>query len=209
MNECAFCDLSETKIEFDKPFYSGNGYKAISSIGAITEGWVLVVPDMHCTSSKNFFEKDSYINFVNEIRRSIQGEYGECVVFEHGPKEEGSLTGCGVDHAHLHIVPLSYREFQKSIDQSGRDWTKVKFEEINSHVGDAEYLLYSGAQEWEERSVRIHILEESESQFFRKVAAMVLGVPDNYDYKKYQYIENAIKTRRRLVGKQVSPCEVA
>ena len=209
MDKCVFCCGSHVANEYDEPFYARYGYKALSSVGAINEGWVLIIPDEHCASSKKYFSVSSYLDFVKTVKIGVQEEYGECVVFEHGPKSAGSLTGCGVDHAHLHIVPVNFYDFEEAVGKAGKEWKKIRLDDVEAYVRENEYLMYSNSEDWDSGLVNIHILPESESQFFRKVVALISGASEFYDYKKYKFTDNAINTKRRLHKLFHSCCEVA
>ena len=38
----------------------------------------------------------------------VERAFGPVTVFEHGPSRPGRAPGCGVDHLHVHLVPLPF-----------------------------------------------------------------------------------------------------
>jgi hypothetical protein len=66
--------------------------------------------------------------------------------FEHGPSAAGSSVGCGVDHAHLHMIidaPFSFRDFASNAAESGQiTWqdkpTKIAHQLVEPHTS---YLI--------------------------------------------------------------------
>ena len=41
-------------------------------------------------------------------------------MFEHGASHTGSIMGCGVDHAHVHLVPLDFNLAEEAVSELGR-----------------------------------------------------------------------------------------
>src|SRR6185503_1320171 len=50
-------------------------------------------------------EMKEFKNFLCSILTQCYGAVG---AFEHGPSAASRTVGCGVDHAHLHLVPLQF-----------------------------------------------------------------------------------------------------
>jgi len=116
---CDFC------LEFlDKPensfhrIYGGDphsrllletpGFAILPSIGQIVEGYLLLLPRQHFAaigdlSPSGLRELDGLMRFAGDL---LKTEYGPYIVFEHGTRSEGA-GGCGIYHAHLHMVPLA------------------------------------------------------------------------------------------------------
>lgn len=64
MDECRFCGIANGR---DNSLWSENAkvaesenYFAISSIGALVEGWTLIVPKKHCCSMKTVYSGSRY-----------------------------------------------------------------------------------------------------------------------------------------------------
>src|SRR5260370_16987094 len=85
-----------------------DNFRIFPSIGQIVEGYLLIAPVQHyCTLDELPTELVGELAAICERARSIVSQnYGPCISFEHGAR--GPVNGgCGIYHAHLHIVPLS------------------------------------------------------------------------------------------------------
>jgi ATP adenylyltransferase len=80
---------------------------ALPTVGALVEGWILVVPKSPALSFAEIStpQFDELEAFLGDIIPLLQESYGPVAIFEHGPSRHGSAVGCGVDYAHLHLVP--------------------------------------------------------------------------------------------------------
>ena len=204
MDICRFCHIADGHGggEENAFFMSTDEYFAMPSIGSLVEGWALVCPKRHAVSSSKVADSNGFWNFVYSVGEKVQEEYGSVVVFEHGAIAEGSLTGCGVDHAHVHIVPIEKKKFRYGVDEEISDWETVRLSEMAAVVRGREYLMHATLDSIKSGYCMVHFLGEPRSQFFRKIIARALGVPDKFDYKKFRYLENAIGTYKRLEGRR-------
>lgn len=199
---CKFCEIGAGlhRSEVDRPVIESDQYFAVSSIGGFVPGWTLVFPKAHCFNMSCDYRKPEFNDFVRKVSAVVSKEYGSCVFFEHGAAKQDSQTGCGVNHAHFHIVPLS-----KSIEalaQAYRPnfvWQKTQASKIEDHHNGAEYLFCCDDFGYESRGV-ISILRNPESQFFRKVIASATGFEALSDYKKFPFDELSTNTAVRLRG---------
>ena len=201
MRECRFCNIvkkiGDAYKEENKIIADSDKFFAISSVGALVEGWVLIVPKEHSCSMKDLYTGKEFVRFTNTVVQAIIENYGPVIAFEHGPNCEGSETSCGTDHAHIHIVP--YNSITKKLDETGLKWENCRASEISNMVGNNEYLFYCDLDgKWEDPNGRVHILEKPISQFFRQVIAEDLGTFEKYNYKTNPDTELTIKTAQRL-----------
>ena len=184
---CRFCSILNGKKVFDTidtPIIENEDYYLLSSIGAMVEGWSLVIPKKHEYSMKMHYLNPKFYDFTNKCIAVIKKTYhiDKVVVFEHGANKFGSQTACGTNHCHLHIVPMSdslLNEITNSLP-----FQKITFDKVGELVMDSEYLLYADVADTVNTSdCYIHILREPISQFFRRIIATKLGCPDNYNYR--------------------------
>lgn len=200
--ECRFCKILQKEYDYkeiDKPLFEDNNFFSISSIGSIIEGWTLVIPKEHTLSMKNFYGTEEFNNYMNKFNKVIHDKYEKVIAFEHGTNLEGSPTGCGTDHAHLHIVAFSDSLIGK-LYSSNLKWVECKFSEIKNLVNEKEYLFYSeiDSGEWKDNKGYLAILDYPVSQFFRKLIAEHYGKLDRANYKEFLFLENSIKTINKL-----------
>ena len=201
--ECRFCDIVKgyLKGQENYPIQETQNYLSFASIGALVEGWVLIVPKEHTLSMKEFYNKKDFVDFSNLMLGLMRNHYsGPFIAFEHGPNKCGSNTSCGTNHAHLHLVPYANSLYADMLG-TGLTWESCTTSQISSIAGTNEYLFYCeilNDSMWEDPKGFIHILKQPISQYFRKLIANQLNCLDEYDYKKYARIDLAIKTNNVL-----------
>lgn len=203
-NICRFCNITVGKYQYaeiDQPFASNEEFVAMASIGALIEGWSLIIPKEHQFSMRNVYDKPEFAEFAVTVSSLLVQQYGTLIAFEHGSNKEGSITACGTDHAHLHFVPYCESLFP-DLQISGLQWVQCHASEIASRVGNSEYLFYSelGVRKaWHDPEGYLHVLEHPISQFFRHLIAARTGHAEASDYRRFPYLNTARQTRRTLV----------
>lgn len=201
VNECRFCGIAQGKFKYakiDQPIIENQEYMAFASIGALVPGWTLVSPRIHDVSMRAHYEKEDFHFFVHETIKRLRKSYSNLIAFEHGANKQGSVTACGTEHAHLHLVPFS-KSLLQDMSDSGLFWKKCKASEIKLISEGKEYLFYSEiTDDWNKCEGFIHILEKPISQFFRKIIATHLGLPNQFDYKTFPNFENSTLTYKTL-----------
>ncbi len=202
-NECRFCSIQKGKKTFetvDTPIIENENYYLMSSIGALIEGWTMVIPKEHSYSMKNHYSNFGFYSFINECIDIIKKAYSvnKVVVFEHGANKFGSMTACGTNHSHIHIVPI--KESLLSDITESLEFTKIRFDQLEDYVQDSEYLLYADIEgNFETSDCYVHMLKEPISQFFRRIIANKLGCPEKYNYKEY---DNIVLSRATVITLQ-------
>lgn len=197
--DCCFCDIIKGRYRYkniDEPIAENREFIACASIGAMVEGWTLIISKDHRYSMKSFYQNPMLSNITKQISKTLNNTYGSVIAFEHGATRKGSRTGCGIDHAHLHIVPLN--SITPELEASGLKWTKCPPKEVASLAGRNEYLFYTDLgykNDWLNTAGFLHVLEYPISQFFRRIIGKKLGKIELTDYKAFPYFENAIQTK--------------
>lgn len=190
---CRFCALlGGAQDSFSSIWLEDDAFKAMVSVGSFIPGWTLICPVTHAVNLVDYYNLQDFWDFASHAAHLIVRRYGTCAMFEHGAAQETSLTGCGVGHAHGHLVPLNFsleveaREFAPELT-----WRECRAEDVKVVADGKEYLFaatsFNGAQT---RGI-LCVLETPTSQFFRQVIASKLGIGDLYDYKKYPMLEMA------------------
>jgi len=202
---CRFCDivLGEYQYnEIDEPFAVNEEFFAVASIGALIEGWTLVISKTHQLSMRNTYGSPLFIDFMGHVLPPLVNRYGPLIAFEHGANIEGSITACGTAHAHLHLVP--FREsLLPDLKNSEMQWIKCPASEISANSGKNEYLFYSDLEtqeKWQDIVGYLHVLEHPVSQFFRHLIAGKIGKLAVSDYKLFPHFDTARQTRNILVN---------
>lgn len=202
-NDCRFCKMHNKGLEGKEnfPIWENDKYFSLASIGAFVPGWILIIPKEHMCSMKDVYADKEFINFADEALFALRSKYSASIIaFEHGSNKYDSKTSCGTNHAHLHLIPYPKSLFEDML-KSGMSWESCRPDQISSFVGNKEYLFYSEIAEgssWTNPEGFIHLLNEQNSQYFRKLMAKQLNYEDEYDYKKHPRIEMAIETNSIL-----------
>ena len=194
LTSCRFCtiaDRPEQVAAHDRPFLADQQYFAIASIGALVDGWSLVCTKEHRLNVSPRYGDANFLGFVRKVARLAQQNYGGTpVIFEHGVSYAGSPTGCGTDHAHVHVVPFD-DSIERKLRSENAGWISLPLELARSVCGDGEYLLYCGNVLEANPVALVRPLSQPISQFFRKLIATTIGREANCNYTDFQYFERA------------------
>jgi diadenosine tetraphosphate (Ap4A) HIT family hydrolase len=171
----------------------------VPTMGALVPGWVLIIPRAHqlnigCLTMSHRAELRTLVErFTVELSR----EFGPVTLFEHGPSVEGTEVGCGVDHAHLHLVSLPF-----SMQHAVADFREVPLPWMKVMRGDglppcdlvAPYYWYRDQSGSEFSSSA----PSGISQLFRRIIAGFVRRPSQFDYRHFPNQGNAAETVRVL-----------
>lgn len=195
---CEFCKEIEKK-----PSYFSNIYSSIlkertlletlnfwvaPTIGQITENSLLLLPKRHF---ETFAEVPSkYWPEIVDLLSIIEDAYNtKMIYFEHGSKSHTG-SSCGVYHAHIHIIPLN-KPFDSQVLMGNNAQKKASIFECFNSLADADnYILLkdiSGNYYYNTFSEENNHLFKS--QYFRKWLANHIQGDVEWDWKKYNYIE--------------------
>ena len=182
---------------YNEKLYETENFVVIPSLGSIVEGWLLVIPKKqiisygYLQSAALYNELEMLIDYVGGFVRKL---YGDFVVFENGAYSQDKLVGCGVDYAHMHIVPTKYNLIETIENEFDicYDWKQIdRFSEVVKYIEDNKpYLYYSNQQ----RKSFVTTNDNIPSQLFRKALAFNVGLPNEYDWKEYPFAGNIQKT---------------
>ncbi len=132
---------------FDVPLYEDAAAVVVPSVGGLVPGWCLIVPRTQSVNVQRLgaerVELSSARAFVVRALGALPGTPFE---FEHGASYLGGIAGCGVDQAHLHMVPLSF-------DLAGAALEAGRALRFGSDVSDPWSLIEPGRDYWLIRNV--------------------------------------------------------
>lgn len=111
MNSCCLCaDLASPKSApiWNQPLFRTENFVVLPSLGALVEGWLLLVPTRHhfCLGALPASVTEEFQELQDLARSILTNRYGCVSAFEHGPSIPKITVGCGVDLAHLHMVSV-------------------------------------------------------------------------------------------------------
>ena len=173
-------------------------FVAIPSLGSIVPGWVLIVPRMPATNIATLSDEDRVelssirLRVATILTAAFPGEVYE---FEHGPARAGGLLGCGVEQAHVHMVPLDF-DLVGAVTKSpaaGEIKYALADDPWRSVEPDRDYWLVRDAKA---KSTVITYPAQPVSQGIRKIIASRVGRPDMWNYREYRHEENVDLTVR-------------
>src|SRR6266478_8200201 len=120
-SECPRPIYDEILIEVD-------GCVVTPTLGSIVPNWLLIVPRSPVLNFALWSAAtgQSPLNLVEKVVAKCHSAE-RIVWFEHGPAQSGSIVGCGIDQAHLHVIydaPFSATELRaKAAENSDLDWS--------------------------------------------------------------------------------------
>lgn len=200
---CEFCDelRHHHNSRFAKiyaPFITNRvvveygDFVAMPTIGQLFPGSLLVLPKTHIEtmstlSEKTFQELETFLFDLEEVI----SQNGPVIIFEHGAScTTGS--GCGIYHAHIHLVPVPT---SVSVDNLLPTNTDLDLFRVSSSFisglcklrDSSEYLIIRDT----EHQVRFiespsSFGKQYPSQYFRKTLADLFGLDRSWDWRTYQ-----------------------
>lgn len=149
-------------------------FVAISDVSPLVPGHVLIVSRRHVLAAARLHSRD--LEKLDELRLLVQNRieslYGSpTIVFEHGLCDRTRMSSCGIDHAHLHVLPTSAcveTRFREDYEVVRVD----KISQIPSLIGaQGEYLLYAN----QDGPVRLALASAPTRQYFRRLISELEG----------------------------------
>lgn len=170
-------------------------FATVPSKGAIVDGWLLTLPRYPVLNIASLpaRERLSLLRQARETAICDSTSGRTTFIFEHGPVAAHGPTGCGVDHAHLHTVPLGFDLFSCLPEEMS--WKTVRADDPWSDLGATDYLLIGSGDVW-------LACEPStpESQFFRKRIAERQSSGYGWDHNEHYWSENVSRTIERFAS---------
>ena len=173
----------------DLPLYSNSAAVVVPTLGSIISNWFLVVPRKCAVSIAELdqSDRDHVVSAAEHVARAMGGS-NSVVYFEHGPDRAGSVMGCGVDQAHLHVISTSVDFVTPALNDTSVVWRDADSIEPWSGLCGEYYLIKTASRAFVGRP------REPVSQFFRRHIATSAGVPERWDYKAWPHYENIRRT---------------
>lgn len=194
--------LSESP--WDQILYASENFVVVPTRGALVKGWLLVVPKQPflCVGALSDSLRQELEETKELVASIVHDRFGEVAFFEHGPSQKGHQVGCGVDHAHLHVVPTECPLLVGAKKVSDLQWTEV--EGLRAAVG---YFQHSAPYLYVEQSGSSYMApaQDAPSQLFRRVIASHIGSPESFNWRDDPKRENVIATVDELAGRFPSP----
>ncbi len=198
LNPCVFCkNLSNgaSDAPWDKVLQETDNFFITPSKGSLVPGWLLVVSKKHaiCSGAIDGTEFQDLTGCLRLAVEMVHKRFGSVTVFEHGPSVPGTSLGCGIDHQHLHVVPLAF----SLKDAVSALFPSVEWALLSDLSGTR--ALYRSRIDYglvQETNGRIWWCRPPNGvrQVFRRVIAHNLGIPDQFDYAGHPHLSNTLQT---------------
>ncbi len=181
----------------DRALIETQDWVVAPTLGAIVPNWLIVVPRRPVLNFRNWYEQtgENPAAIVTDIGKYLSLTADRVLWFEHGPKIVGTNVGCGVDYAHLHLIldpTFSFQTFVERVEASSTlQWRQLSCGEAYRHLtGQQSYLVIGTG----ERVAIAECVEQTGSQFLRRMVAAVTGQADVWDYRTQPHHENIHRT---------------
>lgn len=209
-DKCCFCDKLSKSTGFsctlrtidpwDYVLYSSRNFIVVPTVGALVEGWLMIISKNHyvCMGALPY-DLFSELEYLSQfIASKLEMYYGNIVLFEHGPSIPNQSLGCGVDHAHLHLVPTNYNLINgiSTVFAEKLDWNR-----LNNISGTSDYFKKQMPYLYVEQPLANPYITSHVnlgSQLFRRVIANQLGIPNRYNWRHFPEKDNVIRTIHTL-----------
>lgn len=173
----------EVRPHYDIPVRETDNFVVLPSLGSLVSGWVLIVPKRRLPnlSYLDVAERQEMKQLIQQVHLILAKEDETVYAFEHGGPY-GSLINCGVDQAHLHLVPLGFNLLDLALRQPDVSWKVMpRSQQQFNEKSNFEYLSVSNLKSGQTAFGK---LSETKSQWFRKLIARELNT-DKWDYKTH------------------------
>jgi ATP adenylyltransferase len=196
---CALCSsIAKPRDDWDLPIFESENFVAVPSLGSLVEGWLLVVPRQHFISIGALTPDlhEEFTIFKQNVSARLSSVYGEPCAFEHGPCAPNREVGCGVDHAHVHLVPLDFDLVDAATAYLPEAaWEAASWSECRRAAAEGlDYLFV----EQPIGAGRISVAPQLGSQVLRRAIASMIGRPDEFNWRGHRHEANIAKTINRL-----------
>ncbi len=186
----------------DQILVENKSFVALASLGAIVPGWVLIIPRQRAMNLA-VLNTEIFSEFV-EIRGIVQDVLARhfsarIFEFEHGPSKPQGLLGCGVEQAHLHMVPLSFDLIDAIIAEKPNGeitWPQTRSPWDAIEAGRDYWLARDTIGN---RAVVVYP-DVPVSQGLRKIIASRTGAPDSWNYRTAPFFQNVAETQRAFIS---------
>ena len=175
-------------------------YYVTPSLGSITSNWVLVWPRSSFLNCRAWLGSNEEIHDLSKQVHSklAPRNSDDYVWFEHGSQNIGSIVGCGIDFAHLHLLidpQFSFKKFQNTVRNSNKiEWETLDAPRTSGVNLETEYHIFGNSSQG-------FLAEESTnlgSQFFRRVISRITNNEDCWDYRSHSFNGNIKNTISNL-----------
>lgn len=184
---------------WDSIVFGGDDFVVTPTKGSIVSDWVLVIPKQYHLNFalKSNADGSRPFDYVAAVAERL-GVAERVIWFEHGPSEKGSDIGCGVDHAHIHLLLMpqfQIIDFAEVVAaKSEAVWHQKDADRIYGSLdGRQDYYVFGTLD-----TAFFSLGASLGRQFFRKVIADLANVPTQWDYNAFPFTQNVQATLKHI-----------
>ena len=188
---------SQEAADYDRPLLAHVDWLVAPTLGAVVPNWLLLIPRAPVLNFRAWsnLAGQSPGCLLDGVRQHLDLRKDEVIWFEHGPHTAGTLTGCGLDHAHIHILVRPGFRFEAFMEKarslSKLEWIVGTSEEAYSGLSVGRSYLIAGSGD---KAIVAQDVEVTGSQFFRRVVAALADARDTWDYRQYPHADHIAET---------------
>lgn len=198
-----FANAHTDRATHDSVLMDLGSHVVVPTLGSIIPNWVLIIPKDHHINYASIVH-DCNVNpftLVEDVIARANIRSKNTIWFEHGPIHAGSTMGCGVEHAHIHVLlnpTFSAPDFFDAIESHPLGWRNTNSSDVYRALRKDHRYLVAGTPE-----IAMHAspIEDVQSQFFRRIIAELAGNPTAWDYKAHPFLNNVATTLRSFERK--------
>jgi diadenosine tetraphosphate (Ap4A) HIT family hydrolase len=197
-NDATFSKIYSGLID-SRIIFETDNFRVIPTLGQLFENSLLIISKAHVETMAELSEK--YLTELEDLYSRIRNKlsvFGNIVGFEHGAYSE-NRGGCGIYHAHLHIVPLPHAinlfDFFKSEYSKYHNLSRalINAKDLQEYLLIINEDLSTGLAD-----ISCH-MDKYESQFFRRELHRHFNLSGSWNWKDYITPESMlIKTVNNL-----------
>ena len=182
-----YARIADTRI-----IWSSESFVVLPTLGQLFENSLLILPKQHyeLMSSLPASQLDE-LEGCYELFYDDLSPHGKVIAFEHGAKSD-TRGGCGIYHAHLHILPVpDYVDLFSLLDHECQKYDSFKHAYRNTK-SMSEYLLAINPDK------TVGVLDLSclsghyPSQFFRRKLSEYFNLKASWNWREYTYPEERL-----------------
>jgi len=179
----------------DIDLWNDRSVGVVPTRGSLVAGWLLVIPRVPvlCIAALQPSERKVVLEAGVTAATQVRDLGKHIYFFEHGTFRAGTNLGCGVDQAHLHVVPGNFDLFSCLLDRTVA-WAAVSADDPWDGAED-DYYLIGRAGLWYRGTPR-----ERVSQYFRRRIAAETGQAHAWDYREWPHYDKVRRTLEHFSG---------
>lgn len=177
MTDCCFCEDGQREAGAlqRRIGWEDAHFFVTPTVGELGSDHLLVIPRLHVPSFRHLPRSHSLEaeRIVDKHDALLSDEHTKVVVFEHGMASHSAAGGCGISHAHIHLISVPRAlEVQPLPEPDGlHPWTPVPAGKFLSRADQGSGYLSIGC----EGAFWTRQVEDLPSQYLRRWIAKKLG----------------------------------